>query len=145
MARSQSIVRGSRADRMSEAATTDRKGRQMFRTQTGQTGRSAYIYELTRMANKLAAVEREFAATCQAISDDLAPDLTLEVPIPSEQFPDATMPADTDYLKAILGMSTIRDANDLSELFARIKDSSTHQWDYQASTWANNAHRGSRA
>ena len=76
-----------------------------MRTPTGQTGRDAYIYELAGMANKLHALKREWHALCEAIAADIPQDATSVIPIPSDVFPDATLPIDAGQIQAQISFS----------------------------------------
>jgi len=64
-----------------------------FTTPSGQTGRDAYVHELAQIENQLAAVRRRAELLAQVIRGEVPADALAPMPIPSEQFPDATVDA----------------------------------------------------
>jgi hypothetical protein len=69
-----------------------------YRTISGQTGRDAYVFELAQMSNKLRELKTQWQQLCETIADDLPEGTTGKLPIPSDKFPDATLPLDRDAL-----------------------------------------------
>ena len=85
----------------------------MFRTHTGQIGKDAYLYELAQIRNarrELLARERRLAAI---LTDELlgAPDV--RKPIPSERFPDATVPCAAMHAGDCLELGLLDEAEEI--------------------------------
>src|SRR6184192_1914070 len=67
-----------------------------FRTQTGQTGRNAYLYELTHIDSARRRLDRRFNELRAAIVLELPADAMSSFPIPSEAYPDARLDIDRE-------------------------------------------------
>lgn len=76
----------------------------MFTTSSGQTGHSAYVYELAQISNEYRELNSRLAKLTQAIADELPLDATGTQSIASERYPDASMPVDTATYRRQLAM-----------------------------------------
>jgi len=88
----------------------------IFRTQTGQTGLSAYTYELAAIRNEFRELEARFAKLSRTIGDELPLSTTGKQSIATERFPDATMPVDAMTLRRQLEMTTTLDRFNMDQL-----------------------------
>jgi hypothetical protein len=75
-----------------------------YRTATGQTGPTAYVYEATQIANALRELDERAARLAAIMVDELPDDVEVKVGIPSDRYPDATSTADRDSLARMLPM-----------------------------------------
>lgn len=95
----------------------------MFRTPTGQTGTDAYAYEAAQIENSLRDLNARAARLAEAMAQELADDVVVLIAIPSQRYPDATMPADHEGLQRMLPMMGIAaDAHMLGEYARALAD-----------------------
>ena len=76
----------------------------MFRTQTGQTGKDAYSYTMQALLNEQRELNLRFVKLMDTISEELPEDASYDMPIPSDKFPDATLPCDREGMVKQLAM-----------------------------------------
>lgn len=69
-----------------------------FRTPTGQTGKDAYVYEITRIRNAQRDLDTQLRNLLANITDELPEDATYEMSIATAKFPDATSTCDRDCI-----------------------------------------------
>jgi hypothetical protein len=94
----------------------------MFRTQTGQTGRDAYVYELAAIRNEYRELSQRLTTLAATISEELPSDATGQQSIASDRFPNATMPCDAETYRRQLPLMTTLNGHTL-EQFAELLDS----------------------
>jgi hypothetical protein len=100
----------------------------MFRTQTGQTGRSAYVNELAAIGNEFRALSERYAKLGQAIADEMPDTATGSMNIASRACPDARKPVKAETLRKLVVSCAELDCTRSS--FDRLADLIGHMSEY---------------